>query len=37
MYDETFKILIFGDAGTGKELLTQRFFTNNNFFNNQMK
>jgi small GTP-binding protein len=28
MYDATFKIVIFGDAGTGKELLTQRFLTN---------
>jgi small GTP-binding protein len=28
MYDATFKIVIFGDAGTGKEVLTQRFLTN---------
>lgn len=28
MYDATFKIVIFGDAGTGKELLIQRFLTN---------
>ena len=28
MYDATFKIVIFGDAGCGKEMLTQRFLTN---------
>ena len=28
MYDATFKIIIFGDAGTGKTTLTQRFLTN---------
>ena len=28
MYDATFKIIIFGDAGCGKETLTQRFLTN---------
>jgi len=28
MYDATFKIVIFGDAGCGKEALTQRFLTN---------
>jgi small GTP-binding protein len=28
MYDATFKIVMFGDAGTGKENLTQRFLTN---------
>ena len=28
IYDATFKIVIFGDAGTGKEELTQRFLTN---------
>jgi len=28
MYDATFKIIIFGDAGCGKETLTQRFVTN---------
>ena len=28
MYDATFKIVIFGDKGTGKEGLTQRFLTN---------
>jgi small GTP-binding protein len=27
MYDATFKIIIFGDAGTGKTTLTQRFLT----------
>ena len=27
-YDATFKIIIFGDAGCGKETLTQRFLTN---------
>ena len=27
-YDKTFKIVIFGDAGTGKTTLTQRFLTN---------
>jgi small GTP-binding protein len=27
-YDATFKIVIFGDAGTGKTTLTQRFLTN---------
>ena len=28
MYDATFKIIIFGDAGCGKTTLTQRFLTN---------
>jgi small GTP-binding protein len=28
MYDATFKIVIFGDAGCGKTTLTQRFLTN---------
>ncbi|MGB5909713.1 MAG: Rab family GTPase [Promethearchaeia archaeon] len=28
MYDKTFKIVIFGDAGCGKAYLTQRFLTN---------
>jgi len=28
MYDATFKIVIFGDAGCGKEALTKRFLTN---------
>jgi len=28
MYDATFKICIFGDAGCGKTTLTQRFLTN---------
>jgi len=28
MYDATFKIILFGDAGCGKEALTQRFLTN---------
>ncbi len=28
MYDATFKIIIFGDNGTGKTQLTQRFLTN---------
>jgi len=28
LYDATFKIIIFGDAGTGKVTLTQRFLTN---------
>jgi len=28
MYDATFKIIIFGDAGCGKSTLTQRFLTN---------
>jgi len=28
MYDATFKIIIFGDAGTGKTTLTQRYLTN---------
>jgi len=28
MYDATFKIVIFGDAGCGKQNLTQRFLTN---------
>jgi len=28
MYDATYKVVIFGDAGTGKTTLTQRFLTN---------
>lgn len=28
MYDATFKVVIFGDAGCGKTTLTQRFLTN---------
>ncbi|MBN1803457.1 MAG: GTP-binding protein [Candidatus Lokiarchaeota archaeon] len=28
MYDATFKVIIFGDAGTGKTTLAQRFLTN---------
>ncbi|MCK4481392.1 MAG: GTP-binding protein, partial [Candidatus Lokiarchaeota archaeon] len=28
MYDATYKIVIFGDAGCGKTTLTQRFLTN---------
>ncbi|MBD3193480.1 MAG: GTP-binding protein [Candidatus Lokiarchaeota archaeon] len=28
MYDATFKLVIFGDAGTGKTTLTHRFLTN---------
>lgn len=28
MFDATYKIVIFGDAGTGKTTLTQRFLTN---------
>ncbi len=28
MYDATYKIIIFGDAGCGKTTLTQRFLTN---------
>jgi small GTP-binding protein len=28
MYDATFKVIIFGDAGCGKTTLTQRFLTN---------
>ena len=28
MYDATFKVIIFGDAGTGKTTLSQRFLTN---------
>ena len=28
MYDATYKIVIFGDAGTGKTTLTQRYLTN---------
>ena len=28
MYDATYKVVIFGDAGCGKTTLTQRFFTN---------
>ena len=28
MYDATYKVVIFGDAGTGKTTLTQRYLTN---------
>jgi small GTP-binding protein len=28
LYDATYKVVIFGDAGTGKTTLTQRFLTN---------
>ncbi|MBN1800169.1 MAG: GTP-binding protein [Candidatus Lokiarchaeota archaeon] len=28
MYEKTFKIIVFGDAGTGKTTLTHRFLTN---------
>ena len=28
MFDATYKIVIFGDAGTGKTTLTQRYLTN---------
>ena len=28
MYDATYKIVIFGDAGCGKTTLTQRYLTN---------
>jgi small GTP-binding protein len=28
MYDATYKVVIFGDSNTGKEVLTQRFLTN---------
>ncbi|MFX1490309.1 MAG: Rab family GTPase, partial [Promethearchaeota archaeon] len=28
MYDATYKVVIFGDAGCGKTTLTQRFLTN---------
>ena len=28
MYDATFKVIIFGDAGCGKTTLAQRFLTN---------